>query len=395
MVAAVSSDAVEVSTGMPGQGISPQAVQGAPDLSDPSPSTSTGAASAKAYKKSTKEVARSAKTKKASKASSKLERQKDKPLECLYKRASGQKTPASLTADRRQSSLARQALQLSPQGRDDREASLDLIDTSGIWGSAQDLQTLPHQGNYALALDSDREEAAFPFTSQGLRPDQMNPMCMANMQVIIANAIQQGIAAGLQQMQGHPGQGATMCPAGINDYTPAAGSLSPAPAQDDQASGSEEGEIREVDLLEDEGMTPDQPAFSGLFQPSLFKSLLFKAKTSANFGSKAAAAPLRTEAVSAETLFSEQTIEAETIATPKIFVDLVQHHWASPTSGPMPSSMDKKMFSVDKDLAQIFSTPMVDASVTALYTSGNLPGALEDTLKQDEKRADITVQRGH
>lgn len=71
-------------------------------------------------------------------------------------------------------------------------------------------------------------------------------------------------------------------------------------------------------------MTPDLPTFLGLFQPSLFKSLLFKAKTSANLGAKVAATPARSQAMSAETLFSENTIEADPVPTPKIFVDLVQ-----------------------------------------------------------------------
>uniref|UniRef100_A0A2D4MYP9 Uncharacterized protein n=1 Tax=Micrurus spixii TaxID=129469 RepID=A0A2D4MYP9_9SAUR len=63
--------------------------------------------------------------------------------------------------------------------------------------------------------------------------------------------------------------------------------------QEDQMEQIEERSIHdsdqvlsEVDALErgmshDEGIKPDQPVFTGLFRPQLFKSLLFKAKTTA------------------------------------------------------------------------------------------------------------------
>lgn len=53
--------------------------------------------------------------------------------------------------------------------------------------------------------------------------------------------------------------------------------------------GSEEsvwGEehLADQDLFEDEGLVPDKPAFTGLLKPTLFKSILYKAKATTHMG---------------------------------------------------------------------------------------------------------------
>lgn len=109
----------------------------------------------KYHRKGGKATAKSSRSKKASKSASRFERQKDKALEKIYKRASSQKPHVSLTADRRLSSFSRQLLQLSPEGREDRETSPDLrfpTDTSEIWRSVQDLHKSPHQGNLSFTF---------------------------------------------------------------------------------------------------------------------------------------------------------------------------------------------------------------------------------------------------
>lgn len=49
-------------------------------------------------------------------------------------------------------------------------------------------------------------------------------------------------------------------------------------------------ELGEQELLEDEGLTPDRPAFLGLFRTALFKSFFYKAKATANIGTSEAPA---------------------------------------------------------------------------------------------------------
>lgn len=58
----------------------------------------------------------------------------------------------------------------------------------------------------------------------------------------------------------------------------------------------------DFEFSEDEGLMPDRPAFTGLFCPSVFKSLLHKAKVVTNIGvvddlpdqPQGSAAPMRT-----------------------------------------------------------------------------------------------------
>lgn len=119
---------------------------------------------------------------------------------------------------------------------------------------------------------------------------------LANMQAIIAEAIRQGIAADLQQSR-RSSVASGFCLDPGHDLPPhLQGAFPPLPEQSyhapSQGSQSppdpqEEGQ-RELDLSDDEGLAPDQPAFTGLFQPSLFKPLLFKAKNSAQPGAQTA-----------------------------------------------------------------------------------------------------------
>lgn len=41
----------------------------------------------------------------------------------------------------------------------------------------------------------------------------------------------------------------------------------------------------DIEFLEDEGLPPETPAFSGLFRPALFKTLLHKARQTTSLGS--------------------------------------------------------------------------------------------------------------
>lgn len=60
------------------------------------------------------------------------------------------------------------------------------------------------------------------------------------------------------------------------------------PQHRDSASsaGSDHGEdcSDDIEFSEDEGLMPDSPAYTGLFRPALFKSLLHKARLTTNHG---------------------------------------------------------------------------------------------------------------
>lgn len=99
-------------------------------------------------------------------------------------------------------------------------------------------------------------------------------------------------------------------------------------------------------LLEDEGMTPDPSPFIGLFWPDLFKSLLCKAKTITNLGPEPGPDPALSAVDSSHMVFSEPTVENEVVPSPKLFLGIVQRHWASPGAGPPPSGTERKLYNV-------------------------------------------------
>lgn len=80
-------------------------------------------------------------------------------------------------------------------------------------------------------------------------------------------------------------------------------------------------------LSDDEGPTPDPPAFKWLFCLDLFKSLLYKAKATTHLG----ADPVTSESAlgltdPSELFFSEPAMESEEISSPKLFLDVVREN---------------------------------------------------------------------
>lgn len=101
-------------------------------------------------------------------------------------------------------------------------------------------------------------------------------------------------------------------------------------------------ERRDPDLSDDEGLFPEQPAFTGLFPPTIFKSLLFKAVNAAQLGpSSVRDASFASSHDRNNPLFLELTKLMEAIPTPHLFLDVLQCQWTSPHSALAPSSVDR------------------------------------------------------
>lgn len=138
MAAAIAPETTEAASELTGEAHSPQLGSGALDLESISlPATSNNSEAGKAHKRSYKVSTKGIKSKKSTKSTSRFEKQKARALECICKKASSKKTLTSHSTDKRQHSQGRLSLQLSPEGRADRENylnSLFPIDVSGIWG---------------------------------------------------------------------------------------------------------------------------------------------------------------------------------------------------------------------------------------------------------------------
>lgn len=93
-------------------------------------------------------------------------------------------------------------------------------------------------------------------------------------------------------------------------------SPSPSSGCDESFLGDESQ--RELDLCEDEGLVPDPPAFTGLFPPTLFKSLLHKARATAQLGAGTTPPETSLGPLDPDTgLFSVPVAKQKEIPTPK------------------------------------------------------------------------------
>lgn len=123
------------------------------------------------------------------------------------------------------------------------------------------------------------------------------------METIISEAIERGTAAGLQRS--HSYRETSLRSEGSVDV-PVRGNSSGGQLHhqrfyclvSSEYSDSHENMDREMELSEDKSLSPDQPDFIGLFRHQLFKSLLYKAKTTARLaGHRLAADPLLTQSM--------------------------------------------------------------------------------------------------
>lgn len=152
---------------------------------------------------------------------------------------------------------------------------------------------------------------------------------------------------------------------------------SPSCSHSSRCSVLTEDDYDDSGLSEDDNLHPDQPAFTGLFPQSLFKSLLFKAVNTARLSSPHAdPAPASSSSVSVslDLMFAEPSRPVASIPTPPLFLDVVKRQWSSPGSAPLPSSNDRRNFQVAKDLDSLLRLPSVDPPVAALLPNAGVPG---------------------
>lgn len=209
----------------------------------------------------------------------------------------------------------------------------------------QSLSPLP-QGRDAGKSGRPPPEATFTLTTAGIC---QSGDCEADMPLMvqkwISEVVQRGFEAGIRHNR-HPVSIIPEVPV-HGRYQPFQGPRDLESYQDPCSSASsirsddsismEEGQI-DQELSEEEGLIPDQPVFKGLFRPHLFKALLFKSKSSTSLGTNSTRPDNSTgEQDPTELLFSESMMEAEPIPAPQLFMDMIQHQWASPGAYTNPT----------------------------------------------------------
>lgn len=128
-----------------------------------------------------------------------------------------------------------------------------------------------------------------------------------------------------------------------------------------------------LEFLDDEGLAPDVPAFTGLFRPALFKSLLHKARLTTNLGAAdEQPSTSRAEPGPHDTLFKMSKQEKECIPCPQLFTDVIQAPWGQLGSSTSPSNLDKKLYCPAPKLYALLELPAVDPPVASLTSSSVL-----------------------
>lgn len=103
------------------------------------------------------------------------------------------------------------------------------------------------------------------------------------------------------------------------------GSQSPLPSHHSNLSLMSEEDMADFNLSEDEGVLLDKPTTTGLFRHDLFKTLLFKANTTANMEVLIGQSEGCTYPKDPTCLpFIEPVTEKDIIPSPKLFVDVIQ-----------------------------------------------------------------------
>ncbi|XP_070807548.1 uncharacterized protein [Pituophis catenifer annectens] len=277
-----------------------------------------------------------------------------------------------------------------PMLEQDEFSALPSVSTQGLWEepAPKRAKTTP--------------EATFTPTVAGLRPKETeDPEITPEIKLIISKAIAQGIAAGMQRNQqaasgNAPRQGQPPAPNNPRDVAAPPRALSPAPSMFSQESLSDDEEPQGSMLSGDKGGTMDSLGYTGLFRPALFKTLLHRAKATAQIGGDPSASDPASGLSDPNSLvFSERTTDNEEIPTPKLFRDAVYRQWAQPGAYPGPSVNDKRFYNVAPNLAAALEMPTIDEPVAALVSVNIITNGLDEALTPEDRRTEVNLRKAY
>lgn len=171
---------------------------------------------------------------------------------------------------------------------------------------------------------------------------------------------------------------------------------SPPPSIHSEASLEGEEELGDFEFSEDERVSLEKPMYFGLFCPNLFKTLLFKAKTTANMGRMESLADYPMEPKDpCASLFTEQVTAQEVIPSPKFFVDVIKRQWDQPGFIPAPSGMDKRMYTAEQELEELLQILAVDVPLATLASAAILPSDTAERLRAEDRKAELSACKTH
>lgn len=226
---------------------------------------------------------------------------------------------------------------------------------------------------------------------------------------LIADSIKQGIAQGLQErslskvsdylsrhtpsVRSQPLRASSHSPPRAISPSRA---VSPSRVSQTSLSEGDEQPIIDQELSDDEGLEPDQPSFVGLFKPQMFRSLLHKAQVTTGLGIPPTnPQPQPSASTFSSALFELPAVQTEIVPAPKLFLDVLQRQWKNPSTGPIPNSLDRRLYNLAAEYASLLQIPVVDSPVAALASSTPSSGPAEESLRPEERKVERTVIKGH
>lgn len=235
-------------------------------------------------------------------------------------------------------------------------------------------------------------EATFTPTAAGLRAAEG---CLSGSQLdfqsLLSTALSSLLAAGIQQATHPPLQSLPI--QHLAQANPSTGAHSPPCKESASSIDSKHGEDcpEDIEFSEDEGLLPDAPAFTGLFRPSLLKSLLHKARLTTNLGKNDT--PLSKSQIASgphDLLFRLSKPDKDFIPCPQLFSEVIRNPWTQPGSLTTPSSQDKRLHCAVPELEELLALPSVDAPVVSLSSTSVLSTDSMDRLKSEDRKAELS-----
>lgn len=238
-------------------------------------------------------------------------------------------------------------------------------------------------------------EATFTPTAAGLREEagpSMGPPVDFNL--LFTQAISNIFQAGLHQTAGRPLlQGCASAVPSTMQYVPVHQPSTVYSATSDHVR--EDDMVDDFELSEDEEVVQEKPAFPGLFKPSMFKSLLRKAKIATNMDSSLNQASSSQSKGPTSNLFLVPEPDHDFVPCPDLFSQVIQKPWEHPASLSGPNSFDRKLYCSAPELDALLQLPSVDEPVASLTSSTILVGEAGDGLKFEDKRAEMAFRKSH
>lgn len=168
--------------------------------------------------------------------------------------------------------------------------------------------------------------------------------------------------------------------------------------QDSVHSGDllrDDDDHRDMEFFEDKGLTSERPPMTRLFQPSLFKSLLHKAKVSTNLISSDGQPESSKASRPHEGLFKVLRAEKDFIPCPQLFSKVVQRPWGVPGSLAAPNTLDKKLYCSAPNLQELLHLPSIDAPVAQLTSSLIFSNDVADCLRSEDRQTELVLRKNH